>query len=137
MGIEMKDNSIFLAVCKDQPDTSDGFYYTVYLVNNSVATLSNLSYSTYGYCTMDDELVTTSTHKQSLGTLEPRSAIKIEEDDDESFDFIIIFTFDYTSNGCTEQRTFQIGKRLSGGVKPFEILPVLGKFGYRFVANKQ
>ena len=128
----MKDTSQFIAICKDRPQDPDGFIYTVYFVNNSSAEISNLEYETYGYCTMDDELVTTNTHRAVLGPLAPFSAVEIEQDDEGSFDFVIIFTFKMTINGTTSQKTVQIGKYLKNGVKPLSPIPVLNKYGKTF-----
>ncbi len=128
----MKDQSLFLAICKDKPEDPDGFYYTVYLVNNSATTLTNVRMETYGYCTMDDELVTTSTYTENFGELAPFSALEIENDDDGTFDFVILFTFEYDLNGAAKKHTFQIDKYMKGGVKPLSPLPVLNKFGQMF-----
>lgn len=51
------DESFFIAVCKDRPDDPDGFWYTVYFINNTVHNIEVLSYETGGFVTIDDELV--------------------------------------------------------------------------------
>lgn len=125
--------SQFLAVCKDRPNDPNGFIYTVYFVNNSEQEIENLSYTTGGFATYDDELVQTSVHEKSLGAVRAYSAVKVEEDDEGAFDFTIQFDFDVKlANGDTERKQFQIGKYLRGGRKPFELLPVINKFGYVF-----
>jgi hypothetical protein len=123
----------FLAVCKDRPNDPDGFIYTVYFVNNTNQEIENLSYATGGFATFDDEVVQTSSHEKSLGTVEPFSAVKVEEDDEGAFDFTIQFDFQLKlPNGEKVDKHFQIGKYLRGGTKPIELLPVLDKYGYVF-----
>jgi hypothetical protein len=125
--------SQFLAVCKDRPNDPDGFFYTVYFVNNTEQEIENLSYATGGLATFDDEVVQTSIHEKSLGALGAFSAVKVEEDDEGAFDFTIQFDFELKLDGGeTEKMKFMIGKYLSGGTKPFELLPVLSKYGYAF-----
>ncbi|ESU31943.1 hypothetical protein G3A_14100 [Bacillus sp. 17376] len=125
--------SQFLAVCKDRPNDPDGFFYTVYFVNNTEQEIENLSYATGGFATFDDEVVQTSIHEKSLGKVQPYSAVKVEEDDEGAFDFTIQFDFELKlHDGETEKKNFMIGKYLSGGTKPFELLPVLSKYGYAF-----
>lgn len=127
--------SQFLAVCKDRPTDRDGFFYTVYFVNNTEQEIENLSYATGGFATYDDGVVQTSIHEKSLGSVGAFSALKVEEDDEGAFDFTIQFDFALNlANGETEQKRFQIGKYLRGGRKPFELLPVLNKYGYVFKA---
>jgi hypothetical protein len=59
---------IFLAVCKDRPNDPDGFYYNVYLVNNSDKDIEELVYETGGFMTFDDDdLIKTSRFSKSLG----------------------------------------------------------------------
>lgn len=125
--------SQFLAVCKDRPNDPDGFFYTVYFVNNTDQEIESLSYAKGGFATYDDEVVQTSVHEKSLGKVKPYSAVKVEEDDEGAFDFTIQFDFDMKlANGETEQKQFHIGKYLSGGRKPFELMPVINKYGYVF-----
>lgn len=125
--------SHFLAVCKDQPNDPDGFFYTVYFVNNTDQEIEQLSYATGGFATFDDEVVQTSIHEKSLGKVPAFSAVKVEEDDEGAFDFTIQFDFALKlANGETEQKQFHIGKYLRGGRKPLEPLPVLNKPGYAF-----
>lgn len=125
--------SQFLAVCKDRPNDPDGFFYTVYFVNNTEQKIENLSYTTGGFATYDEEIVQTSVHEKSLGAVGAFSAVKVEEDDEGAFDFTIQFDFELRLHGGeTERKQFHIGKYLRGGTKPFELLPVLKKYGYVF-----
>jgi hypothetical protein len=125
--------SQFLAVCKDRQNDPDGFFYTVYFVNNTEQEIENLSYATGGFATFDDGVVQTSIHEKSLGKVPAFSAVKVEEDDEGAFDFTIQFDFALKlANGETEQKQFHIGKYLRGGIKPFELLPVISKYGYVF-----
>ncbi|MEQ6378243.1 hypothetical protein RZN22_18580 [Bacillaceae bacterium S4-13-58] len=125
--------SQFLAVCKDRPSDPNGFFYTVYFVNNTNQEIENVTYETGGFATFDDELVQTSIHKKDLGKVSPYSAVEIETDDEGSFDFSIHFDFQLKlNNGEIETQHFQIGKYLSGGIKPFSPLLILKKHGYAF-----
>jgi hypothetical protein len=125
--------SCFLAVCKDRPNDPDGFYYTVYFVNNSSEEIKELSYETGGFASFDDDLVQTSIHRQVLGALPAFSAMEIETDDEGAFDFELNFNFKLEFlNGKCENCSFSIGKYLRGGEKPFEPLPVLNQMGHRY-----
>lgn len=126
----------FLAVCKDRPNDFQGFYFTVYFVNNTDEEITNLSYETGGFATFDDELVQTEIHKKNLGRVEPNSAVIVETDDEGAFDFVINFSFHLElGDGKKEEQDFTIGKYLSGGKKPLDSLPVLDQFGYAFFAR--
>lgn len=121
----------FLAICKDRPLDPDGFYYTVYFVNNTNSDIEELTYSTGGFATFDDEIVQTSTYSGSLGKVPAGSYVEVETDDEGSFDFVINFTFNLKNkSGKSDAIHFTIGKYLRGAVKPLSPLPILKKPGY-------
>lgn len=106
----------FLAVCKDRPNDPNGFWYTVYFVNNSDQNIEQLSYETGGFATLDEDLVQTSTVKKELGKVPAYTAIEVETDDEGAFDFVLHYTFDCSmQNGNFENKSFTIGKYLRGG----------------------
>lgn len=126
----------FLAVSKDRPNDPDGFYYTVYFVNNSETEIEELSYETGGFMTDDDTIIQTSRHSKVLGKVPAKSFIEVEQDDEGSFDFVIDFTFTIkTDSSKSTQKTFIINKYLRGAVKPLNPLPVLDKYGYLIKAK--
>jgi hypothetical protein len=121
----------FLAICKDRPSDPDGFYYTVYFVNNSDYDIEELSYETGGFATFDEELVQTSTFSRVIGKVPTKSFVEVETDDEGSFDFVIHFTFLLKHNSQrVENKSFTVGKYFSGAVKPLSPLPTLNKPGY-------
>jgi hypothetical protein len=123
----------FLAVCKDLPHDPNGFYYTVYFVNNSNQEIESLRSESVGFVTYDDELIQTSTCKKELGKVPAHSFVEIETDDEGAFDFVIQFDFHLTfSNEETKKKSITIGKYLRGGIRPINPLPVLEKRGYTF-----
>jgi hypothetical protein len=127
------DLDYFLAICKDRVNDPDGFYYTVYFVNNSKVDIAELSYETGGFMTDDDEIIQTSRHSEVLGKVPAESYIEIEQDDEGSFDFIIDFTFTIkTDSRHSQEKTFIINKYLRGAVKPSIPLPILNKYGYLY-----
>lgn len=121
----------FLAVCKDRPNDPDGFYYTVYFVNNTDKVIVELSYETSGFMMEDDDVIQTSAYKAALGKVPGKSYIELETDDEGSFDFVIDFTFSLKDGtGQVKDKTFILNKYLSGASKPLDPLPILNKNGY-------
>jgi hypothetical protein len=120
----------FLAICKDRPNDPDGFYYTVYFVNNTNDEIDELAYETGGFMTDDDEVIQTSRHTRVLGKVPAQSFIEIEQDDEGSFDLVIDFTFRLKQGSKEKDVTFILNKYLRGTVKPHNPLPVLNKYGY-------
>ncbi|OLS33751.1 hypothetical protein [Bacillus sp. MRMR6] len=121
----------FLAICKDRPNDPDGFYYTVYFINNTNTDIDELTYETGGFMTDDDEIIQTSRHSRVLGKLPAKSFREIEQDDEGSFDFVIDFTFTIKRGiKKIENKTFILNKYLRGAVKPQSPLPVINKYGY-------
>ena len=106
------EDKYFLAVCKDRLGDPEGFYYTVYFVNNSIETLSKFNFETSGFASMDEEL--------------------IEKDDEGSFDFTINFIFEMTINNKVSKKRFTIGKYLRGNIESTIPLPILDKLGYAY-----
>lgn len=123
-----KRNSHFLAICKDRPDDPEGFVYTVYFVNDSASEISTLFYETVAFTTMDDEFVQTNTYKKDLGNVLPKSAIEIEQDDEESFEFSINFKFTLRAGAFRKDMTFSIPKYMRG-LNETGHIPVLNKPG--------
>ncbi len=120
-----------LAVCKDRPQ--EQACYSVYFINNSPYEIKDLRYETGGFATCDDEVVMLQPHTRRFGDLAPQSYIKIEEDDEEDFAYLLSYTFLFTVDGSEMKRDFQIGKRLAGGYRYlFEPMPYLNKPGWMF-----
>lgn len=128
-------NRYFLAVCQDRPTDPDGLVYTVYFVNQTDREIAKLSYETGGFVTFDDELIQTDIVKKSLGRVPPMSFVEVEKDDEGAFDFMIFFNFElHFEDGEVEKESITINKYLSGGRKPYDVLPVLDKPGYVFTS---
>lgn len=122
----------FLAVCRDNMDNENQFYYTVYFVNNSNEDIKLLAYETWAYMTDGDDLIETNLFKESLGPLSAKEFIKIENDDEGSFDFVINFLFKITyATGVVDKKLFRIDKYLSNGVENMSI-PLLNIPGHIF-----
>lgn len=129
------EDKYFLAVCKDRLEDPEGFYYTVYFVNNSNEMIEKIKFETYGFASMDEELIETSHFRKELGNVAPFSAIEMEIDDEGSFDFTINFIFEMTINNKVNNKQFTIGKYLRGNIDTTSPLPVLNKMGYAYKAN--
>jgi hypothetical protein len=116
-----------LAICRDCPDDPEGFYYTVYFINQSPHSIHNLYYSASGFTSMDDEFVQTSTHHKLFGTVPPMSAITIENDSEYGFEYINNYHFSMEINGQSQRLIFSSPKYLRD-LEEVNV-PILNKLG--------
>jgi hypothetical protein len=116
-----------LAICHDQPDDPEGFYYTVYFVNPSPHPIENLRYSASGFTSMDDEFVQTNTSTKDFGTVQPLSAIPIETDSEYGFEYINTYHFTMEMDGQMKRLVFSSPKYLRD-LEEVNV-PVLNKLG--------
>lgn len=125
----------FLAICKDSPHDPDGFYYTVYYVNASDTVIENLTFESDAYVSDDDDLIQTSKNRRLLGKVPRKGYVKVEEDDEGSFDYTINFNFKITYlSRKTEHKSFTVSKYIQNG-KEYSCLPVINKPGYMIEEN--
>ncbi|MBU9723861.1 MULTISPECIES: hypothetical protein [Bacillaceae] len=128
----MLSQPYFLAVCSERPDERFSFWYTVYFVNNTGKDIEKLSFQTGSLVTTNKEIIPSPRLKHVVGKVPQYSSIEIDLEEEDSFDSVFHLHFELEFQDSIEEKSFMIGRNLSGGRKPFHELPVLNKIGYAF-----
>lgn len=79
------DGRVFAVMKKDEAART----FTVFLVNRTRKTYSDVTIRTGGWVSFDDELVQTSESVRVLGPLHPRARLQIDQSDLDELDFVI------------------------------------------------
>lgn len=127
----MKDTDYFVAISKDNPHSENGFYYSVYLINNTDKHLEKVETSSYGFVTMGEDLIKTSSPTHEFYDISPYNFIQLEEADEGSWDFVVVYSISIKSDASLPltEHTFNISKGLAGLSYQVNI-PVIGKDGF-------
>ena len=100
--------------------------YPIYFVNRSDESCT-VEYTTGGWCSDDWGIIQTNTSTNRID-LDSRSAVKIEEADEETFDYTFWYDVRITdSRGATHCAVFGVGRFGAGSLDRNEHDPVLNK----------
>jgi hypothetical protein len=103
---------IVLAVCRDQPDDPNGFFWTTYLVNRIAGAIKSVHLWSGSFGAIDGEFAQTSIAEREFFDIAPGGCTRIEVDDEGVFDWTVFFDAEVTHASGTTRLLYRIPKFL-------------------------
>lgn len=122
---DIKTQKYIMCICKDKPEDKEGFFYSLYFINNSDTNIEDIVVG--GFDIADGNVATGTDY--SLGPVPARSYKYVTTECDEGFDWSAFYDLQIKTQKGVEEKRFRRGKGTAFG-EP-ELIPILNKPGCR------